>query len=306
VEQLARVKQVIVEAVPKSGDAVLNADDELVAGMRRACSGEITWFSITPRNRMIEDHCRHGGKAVVLEPGELGDLIVLVHGRRRMPLAYTHLLPATFGGKAMFNVQNAMAAAAAAYCAGAHLHDIRAGLRSFTPSYYQAPGRMNMIEVQGIKVIVDYCHNAPAMVALGDFVDKFFDDVAGLERPQRIGVVATAGDRRDSDMIDLGAEAGKHFDRIIVREDERLRGRKPGEAAELIAQGVRAAQADGGRVRALDIVLDEIESTRVAVSLANPGDLVVLCVDRARAVWDELETIGRVAQAGGAEELETG
>jgi cyanophycin synthetase len=306
VEQLARVKQVIVEAVPKSGDAVLNADDQLVVEMRRACSGEITWFSIQPRNRMIEDHCRRGGKAVVLEPGELGDLIVLVHGRRRMPLAYTHLLPATFGGKAMFNVQNAMAAAAAAYCAGAHLHDIRAGLRSFTPSYYQAPGRMNMIEVQGVKVIVDYCHNAPAMVALGDFVDKFFDDASGLERPQRIGVVATAGDRRDQDMRDLGYEAGKHFDRIVVREDERLRGREPGETAELIAQGVRQAQAEGGRVRALDIVLDEIASTRAAVSLANPGDLVVLCVDRARAVWDELETIGRVAQAGAAEELETG
>ena len=37
VEQLARVKQVIVEAVPKNGAAVLNADDPLVAGMRRAC-----------------------------------------------------------------------------------------------------------------------------------------------------------------------------------------------------------------------------------------------------------------------------
>ncbi len=306
VEQLAKVKQVIVEAVPKSGDAVLNADDDLVVGMRRVCSGEITWFSLRPRNRMIEDHCRRGGKAVVLEPGELGDLIVLVHGRRRMPLAYTHLLPATFGGKALFNVQNAMAAAAAAYCSGAHLHDIRAGLRSFTPSYYQAPGRMNMIEVQGVKVIVDYCHNAPAMVALGDFVDRFFDDASGLERPQRIGVVATAGDRRDQDMIDLGAEAGRHFDRIVVREDDRLRGRQPGETAELIAQGVRRAQADGGRVRALDVVLDEISSTRAAVSLANPGDLVVLCVDRARAVWDELETIGKVAQAGAAEELETG
>jgi cyanophycin synthetase len=306
VEQLARVKQVIVEAVPKSGSAVLNADDDLVAGMRRACSGEVTWFSVRARNRMIEDHCRHGGKAVVLEPGELGDLIVLVHGRRRMPLAYTHLLPATFGGKAMFNVQNAMAAAGAAYCAGAHLHDIRAGLRSFTPSYYQAPGRMNLTEVQGVKVIVDYCHNAPAMVALGDFVDKFFDEAQGLERPQRIGVIATAGDRRDSDMVDLGAEAGRHFDRIVVREDENLRGRRPGEAAELIASGVRAAEADGGRVRMLDIVLDEIESTRAAVSLANPGDLVVLCVDRARAVWDELQAIGQVAQAGAAEEEETG
>ncbi len=304
VEQLAQVKQVIVEAVPKSGAAVLNADDELVAHMRRACSGEVVWFSLVPNNRMIADHCRRGGKAVILEPGELGDLIVLQHGRRRMPIAHTHLLPATFGGKARFNVQNAMAAAGAAYCAGAHLHDIRAGLRSFTPSYYQAPGRMNMTEVKGVKVIVDYCHNAPAMVALGDFVDRFFDDDMPLERPQRIGVVATAGDRRDQDMIDLGHEAGKHFDLIIVREDERLRGRAKGATAALIVQGARQAQGEGARVRQVETVLDEIDATRVAVERANPGDLVVVCVDRARAVWDELQVLGNKAQAGAADEFD--
>ncbi len=303
IEQLARVKQVIVEAVPKNGAAVLNADDELVAGMRRACSGEIVWFSIKPNNRMIADHCRRGGKAIILEKGELGDQIVLVHGRRRMPLAYSHLLPVTFGGKAMFNVQNAMAAAAAAYCSGAHLHDIRAGLRSFTSSFYQAPGRMNLTEVRGVKVIVDYCHNAPAMVALGDFVDRFFEDLTGIERPQRIGVVATAGDRRDQDMVDLGYQAGKHFDRIIVREDERLRGRKPGETAALIVEGAQRAHDEGARVKEIEVVLDEIDATTVSIDRANAGDLVVLCVDRARAVWDQLQAIGARAQAGAGDEF---
>ena len=304
VEQLAQVKQVIVEAVPKHGAAVLNADDPLVAGMRRACSGEVVWFSVKPDNRMISDHCRRGGKAVILECGELGDLIVLVHGRRRMPLAYTHLLPATFGGKAMFNVQNAMAAAGAAYCAGAHLQDIRGGLRSFTPSYYSAPGRMNMTEVKGVKVIVDYCHNAPAMVALGDFVDRFFEDTTPMERPQRIGVVATAGDRRDQDMIELGREAARHFDRMIVREDVRLRGRAPGETAGLIVLGAKEAQAEGCRLKQYEVVLDEIEATKVAVGSANPGDLVVVCVDRARAVWDELQVLANRAQAGAADEFD--
>src|SRR5439155_105980 len=39
IRQLAAVKRVIVEAVPRSGHAVLNADDELVAEMRKHCSG---------------------------------------------------------------------------------------------------------------------------------------------------------------------------------------------------------------------------------------------------------------------------
>ncbi|HEX5948115.1 MAG TPA: cyanophycin synthetase, partial [Actinomycetota bacterium] len=40
-EQLAEVKRVVVEAVPRTGAAVLNADDPLVAEMRRHCSGSV-------------------------------------------------------------------------------------------------------------------------------------------------------------------------------------------------------------------------------------------------------------------------
>ncbi|MDQ1584764.1 MAG: cyanophycin synthetase, partial [Actinomycetota bacterium] len=137
-EQLAVVKQVIVEAVPRDGAAVLNADDPLVREMRRRCSGEVVWFSMADADseisEMIDGHCRRGGRAVVLERSELGEMIVIRHGRRSMQLAWTHLLPATFGGRAKMNVQNSMAAAAAAFAAGAHLHDIRQGLRTFTTS----------------------------------------------------------------------------------------------------------------------------------------------------------------------------
>jgi cyanophycin synthetase len=85
-----------------------------------------------------------------------------------MQLAWTHLLPSTFGGTAMFNVANAMAAAgAAAFAAGVGLHEIRQGLRTFATSYYLSPGRMNLINVRGTEVIVDYCHNAPGMEVHG-------------------------------------------------------------------------------------------------------------------------------------------
>jgi len=235
---------------------------------------------------------------VILEPGELGDLIILQHGRRRMPLAYTHLLPATFGGKAMFNVQNAMAAAGAAYCAGEHLHDIRAGLRSFTPSYYSAPGRMNMTEVKGIKVIVDYCHNAPAMVALGDFVDRFFEDSAAWERPQRIGVIATAGDRRDQGHDRPRAGVGQ-----ALRSDHPPGGRPVPWQGAGGDRGPDRAGRQGGPGRGLPAQADRGRARRVrghqsGCGVGESGDLVVVCVDRAREVWDELQTLGHRAQAG--------
>ena len=303
VEQLARVKRVVVEAVPRSGFGVLNADDPLVADMARACSGEVVWFTMsqpgTPEWQRVDDHCRRGGRAVLLERSELGDMILIRHGRRSMQLAWTHLLPSTFGGKAVMNVQNSMAAAAAAFAAGASLHDIRQGLRSFTTSYYLAPGRLNVTEIDGITVVVDYCHNAAGMRLLGDFVDKLTDQAPDdLMRHRRIGVVATAGDRRDEDMRELGAVAARHFDILVVREDKRLRGRTPGEGASLVEEGARAAMEAGGRCRVVEQVRDEIEASRHALDLAGPGDLVVLCADSHTAVWSEIQERSHRAQAG--------
>ncbi|MBK9724788.1 MAG: cyanophycin synthetase [Actinomycetales bacterium] len=302
-DQLAAVKAVVVEAVPRGGFAVLNADDPHVRRMRRKCSGEVIWFSLQPPGTavrdMISDHCRRGGRAVVLEPTDRGEMIVIHHGRRVMQLAWTHLLPATFGGAARFNTANALAATAAAFAAGAPLHDIRQGLRTFVTSYYLSPGRMNLVDVNNVEVVVDYCHNAPGMRVLGEFVDTYAEAKASrseLGKVSRIGVIATAGDRRDDDMRELGRVAARHFDVIIVREDVRLRGRARGATAALVAEGVR--EVADARCRQVEVVLEELTAVRNAMARANPGDLVVLCVDQHDVVMGELESLTHQAQAG--------
>jgi cyanophycin synthetase len=298
-KQLAAVKGVVIEAVPRDGFGVLNADDPLVAAMRRQCSGELVYFSLEDGNELVEAHCRRGGRAIVLEDGRLGEGIVLRQGRRSTLIAPTSAVPATFGGRARMNVANAMAAAAAALAAGAHVHDIRAGLRSFTTSYEVAPGRLNMFEVDGFRVLVDYCHNAAGMRMLGDFVDRLAEPPKGGDviARRRIGVVASPGDRRDKDIRELGEIAAEHFDALLVREDRNLRGRQPGEIAELLADGARAAVAHGARCRSLEVVLDELEATKLALDRANPGDLVVLCADQVDAIVDELQSRTRHAPA---------
>ena len=253
-EQLAAVKQVPVEAVPRNGTAVLNADDPLVLEMRRHCSGNVILFTMREKHDLVERWIRRGRKAVVLEKGPRGEMMVIKEGRRTMPIAWVHTLPATFEGKARMMVQNAMAAAAAAHAAGAHLHDIRQGLRSFTTSIYQAPGRLNVFDIDGVTVVIDYAHNAAGLETLGDFVDRLTTDAPTGERPGeaswtanlRVAVVATAGDRRDEDMRELGRVAARYFDEVIVREDRHARGRQRGETAELIRQGVEEAMSAGG------------------------------------------------------------
>ncbi len=291
--QMAAVKQVIVEAVPRSGTAVLNADDPLVAPMARHCSGSVIYFSMDPENELLKRQASRGRRAVTIENGRNGEMIVLRNGRKSMELVWTHLLPSTFEGRARMNVANALAATAAAWAAGAHLHDIRQGLRTFTTSYYMAPGRLNVTDLDGFRVVVDYAHNPAAMEALGTFVDRLTEASPGGARPlvtgRRVGVVATAGDRRDEDIRELGATAARHFDRIIIREDDHLRGRQPGETADLIEEGVRHAMAGGSRCQEVSTVLDEMTATRTALDAGEPGDVVVLCVDHANAVWKELQ-----------------
>ena len=314
-EQLAAVKQVVVEAVPRNGWAVLNADDPLVLEMRRHCSGNVILFSMQERHELVDRWVRRGRKAVVLEHSSRGEMMVIKEGRRTMPIAWVHTLPATFEGKARMMVQNAMAAAAAAHVSGAHLHDIRQALRSFTTSIYQAPGRLNVFDLNGVTVIIDYAHNAAGLRTVGDFIERLVARSPQGERPGeaswsanlRVGVIATPGDRREEDMRELGRTAARYFDEIIVREDKNLRGRPPGETAEIVLEGVNEEMEKGGtRAGNASIVLDEMDATRAALDRSRPGDLVLLCADYATEVYKELEQRRGVASPQGLPAEEAG
>jgi cyanophycin synthetase len=93
-----------------------------------------------------------------------------------------------------------------------------------------------------------------------------------------------------------GALAATAFDEVIVREDRNLRGRPPGEAAALVGDGVRGAHARANRV---DQVLDEMAAVRAGLDRADPGDLVVMCVDDAIGVYREAMALAGRSDTGG-------
>jgi cyanophycin synthetase len=296
IEQLANVKQVIVDAVPRKGVAVLNADDPLVARMAGACVGEVVFFSTREGNPVVDRHCRRGGRALAVEPIDGVETITLrVGNRASFPIVPVAVLPSTFGGAASMNVENAVAAAAATIALDVRLDDIRHGLRTFTTTFEAAPGRLNVVESNGLKVIIDYGHNAAAMRALGQFVDRFVEETPLVDRvvgefpvrvpPRRIAVVGTAGDRSDRELRELGWVVACHFNEVLIREDDNLRGRPPGELAGLIVEGVRTAIDCGASCQFVEPVLDEVAAVKAALARAEPGDIVVLCVEDAARAW---------------------
>jgi len=177
-------------------------------------------------------------------------------------------------------VQNALTAAAMCYAQGVPVSTIREGLATFTTSFEHSPGRLNVFDGHGFRVILDYAHNPAGLQALGSLILK--------TRPRHlrvIGMVNIPGDRRDEDMREMGALATRYFDEIIFREDPARRGRKPGEIVALLSEGAVAAGFPRSSIRC---ILDEDRAADACLRMAQPGDLVVLTPTDVEAMWRQV------------------
>lgn len=274
--ELARVKVVVPASTFRDGFVVLNADDPWCLEMTSRSRGEIIFFTMDENNEKVREHVRARGKAVVLREWKGGEVIFLVEGKRETALLDVRYIPATFEGRARVNIKNAMAAAGAAYGSNVGLEAIRNGLRSFSASFFQAPGRMNLLEVGGQRVIVDYCHNVAGLEELAEFVKRMM--------PTRtVGMIAMPGDRRNEDIERFGSIAATMFDEIVIREDSNPRGRQRGEVAGLLQQTLIE---NGVAPERIAIVLDEIEAANTAMDSGQQDDLIVLLVDKPAEVWE--------------------
>ena len=269
-DELARCKTIVVDAVKPDGTSVLNADDPKVMehGTYWA-GGKIVYFSMNPDTEALRAHVADHGVLFTVAGGS----IVMRQGQVEAEVIKVNDVPLAFEGHAPYNVQNAMAAAAAGFALGLTLGDIRMGLQTFYPTPGMLPGRSNLIEADGIRCLIDYGHNVPALTALEPLM-------RGLGKAGRIGVASAPGNRRDDDLEALGAKLGSMLDRLYVCESD-PRGRQPGEAAELIRAGA-------ARHCSAEIVMAEHEAVGKAMDGATEGDLLLLLVDDIDAVVERL------------------
>ena len=278
VEQLAEVKRLVVEVATDT--AVLSADNEHTLKMAaHTPARHICWVTMQPENPLVREHIRLGKRAVVRERGVNGEQIVLYDNGAQYPLIWTHLIPATLEGKALHNVENALFAAAMAYALGLSLDQIRGGLRTFDNTFYQSPGRMNVYDEHGFRVILDYGHNEAAVGAMVDLVDRL--DPLG----RRIVCVTCPGDRRDEDVRAIAARVAGHFDLYLCHSDDDPRGRPPMEVPqmirdELVARGVPA--------EAIALHESEAASVQAALEAARPNDLVLAFCEAITATWKRI------------------
>jgi cyanophycin synthetase len=282
-EELAAVKRIVVEVARDT--AVLNADDPLVLMMADHTDAQhICYVTRDPSHTLVREHIRAGGRAVVLEQGLNGDQIVLYDKGAQIPLIWTHLIPATFEGKALHNVENAMFAAAMAHGLGKSLDDIRNGLRTFDMTFFQAPGRLNVFDEHGFRVILDYGHNPAAIKAMVDTVNRM------APKGKRITVLTMPGDRRDQDLVAIVDHMVGHFDHYILRQDEDLRGRADGEIPKLLEA---ALLAKGVKPEQLSLIMTEPDAVDAALAMARPNDLVLVFAENTTRSWKQIIYFGK-------------
>ncbi|WP_300454116.1 cyanophycin synthetase [Accumulibacter sp.] len=282
VEDLSVVKRVIVQNVtPVTGVAVLNAADPMVARMADCCPGSVTFFACDRNHPLMAMHRAQRNRVVYRDGAEIvavGDGV-----EHRLPLS---AIPVTQNGAIGFQVENAMAATAAAWALGVDWETIRRGLASFVNDAQTAPGRFNVFDYRGATLIADYGHNPDAMQALVNAIDQM--STAG---GRRTVVISGAGDRRDEDIRQQTEILGEAFDRVILYQDQCQRGRADGEVLALLRQGLAGA----GRSSEVSEIHGEFLAIDTALAELQAGDLCLILIDQ---IEEALEHIAkRLAEA---------
>lgn len=260
-EEMFRVKRSPVDVVLPTGAAVLNAADPLVVKMAGLSGGRTILFGLNPELPAIVEHLQAGKSAVTTRDGA----IVLCEGETETRLMPLRDVPCTHGGRVGFQIENALAAAAAAWSLGVSLDHIRAGLHAFQGNILDDPARFSVFEVAGKTLIVVDCRNASALAAIIQSLPEF-------PHRARIAVYSGEQDRRDEDLLEQGRLLGASFDRVVLCEIEEETVRPLGDVARLLRTGIEESKRD--------VRVDEVRDWSSAVDLAwrtlTAGELLVV------------------------------
>ncbi len=263
-EDLARVKGVVVKAVKKDGWAILNAEDVNCVKIAQELDCKVAYFSLDEDNPVIKKHCKAGGIAAIYENG----FITIKKGDWKMRVERASHVPLTIGGKAKFMIANVLAATLAGYLYGFKTEDIKLSLETFIPSAAQTPGRMNIFNFKEFKVMIDFAHNQAGYSGISEFLSN-------IDSPHKIGIIAGVGDRRDQDIRECATIAAQMFDHIIIRRERHLRGRTEEEITALLLEGINLAK----RKVTYEIVPKEVDAIKHAISLAKKGTFITALSD---------------------------
>lgn len=270
-EELAKVKSVVARSTFDDGFAILNADNDTVYAIKDELDCNIALFSTNENNARIISHCDAGGWAAIIEKG----YFTICKGEWRIRVAKVNEVPLTFEGRATCMIKNILPAILAASISEFDIKIIRKALQAFVPGPELTPGRMNIFDVRDFKVMIDYVHNPDGFNELHQFMQH-------LNVTKKIGIIGCPGDRRDSDIRNIGSYAAEIFDEIIIRHDKDGRGRSEEQMTTLIKEGIFKVKPD----LEIQVISDEVEALDYAMKHAVKGTFIVVSTDNIKGTTE--------------------
>lgn len=275
-EDILRVKTLVVERVREGGYIILNVDSEPLRKLMEkkdltVKNRKLILFSRNADSEMIRKHVDKGGRAYVEREGAIYEFL----GMKETFMVNTKDIPITIGGTAGFQVENVLAALAACDVMEVPLRECLDGLRSF--HNYANSGRTNLYQVGKGYVLVDYGHNPEAIRSIGSMLKSWLISGSTV-------VLGVPGDRSDA-MIGLsGLAAAEMFTKIIIREDEDLRGRESGDVPDILMGVIRNAKPDID----VKVIPDSEVSLEKAISEMEEDEVVVYFYEDMELVQETL------------------
>ncbi len=263
-EDMARVKAVVVESVKPDGYAVLNADNKYCVNIGKNAHCKVAYFSMHENNPVIKAHCKAGGIAAIYENG----YITIRKGDWKFRINKVTNIPLTFNGKVTFMMQNVLAATLATFVYGFKTEDIATNLESFIPSPSLTPGRMNVFHFRDYTVLIDFAHNPDGFKGVHEYLKT-------VDSHNKIGIITGTGDRRDDDIRELGRLAAQMFDHILIYQDKHLRGRTAENIVDLMIEGILETDPS----TSYEYLPKEAEPLQHAFSIATPGSHITALSD---------------------------
>lgn len=273
-EDIAHVKSLVAEVVRPHSYVVLNADDPLVVQMAKRTKGRVIYFSTEKDNIRVRKHLGVGGTAVFVRRGT----ILLCQGSKSCRICSVKEIPATWDGKAKHNIYNVLAAVAAGWALGLTAGAIKDSLQDFTSDAEHNRGRLNLYELNGVRVFVDYGHNAAGIQEVAKTLKQF-------KSGSLVGCITVPGDRTDEAVREVGRIAAQGFKRLIIKEDADLRGRQPGEIAQIL---YHEAVRSGMNPHNIEIILSEMEAFRRGLDSCVSGDTFVIFYEHIERIEEEI------------------
>jgi len=274
-KDLANVKAVVARSVKRNGWAILNADDDYCRKIGFELRCNVAYFSADEKSKYIHRLYAEGKTVAVLE----NNYLTVKQNNKVLHLAEVNEVPLTNGGKIKCMVANALAATLAAYLHGFSAREIHSSLESFVPGYELTPGRMNHFDLGDFKVLVDYAHNPHGYNAMEDYLSN-------VSANRKIGIISGIGDRREQDMKECATIAGRMFDHVIIRQEHNLRGNSEQKIIGCLLEGLSRS----GKNVSHEIIPDEAEAVRHALSIAQQDDMVVALTEQISIVVDVIKT----------------